>query len=96
MRMISSITVIAAALLVTSCDGAANPENVASANQSNCTIVDYGGGVLYFDCIGSNFGNALSQYRREHPTMRVESSHGNGNGGYGRDQGYFVIVSPAA
>lgn len=70
----------------------AESEPSSAGDPVAATIVDHGNGVLYFDHEGGAFGNALSAYLKEHPTQYVTAITGDGNGGYGRDRGYFVTV----
>ena len=80
------------AALLASCSGPADPANVDTS--AACLITDYQNGVLYFDCDKAAFANGLSNYRVANPGMEIISMTGNGNGAYGRDVGYFVVVSP--
>lgn len=77
------------ALLLVGCDPASNPANVG---EGTCAPVDYHNGVLYFPCATAAFANSLSHYRETHPDAEVISIAGNGNGSYGHDQGYFVVI----
>lgn len=85
-----AVAVLSATFSLAGCDSASNPKNVG---QGACSVVDYRNGVLYFPCTEDAFANSLSQYRESHSDLDVVSIAGNGNGTYGHDQGYFVVVT---
>lgn len=94
MEKFMRIVLVAAALLaLASCAPPANSQN-SVGNGSNCPIVDYGNGVYYFDCIEGSFADALSRFKAAEPNYEVTAMTADGNGGYGRDTGYFVSVEP--
>ncbi|MBI4991730.1 MAG: hypothetical protein HZB99_00740 [Candidatus Harrisonbacteria bacterium] len=78
-----------AVALLAACDAAKDPNNI---KKSGCTPLDYGNGVYYFPCIEANFANALSTFLKNFPMMEVSAMTGNGNGSYGHNMGYFVVV----
>jgi hypothetical protein len=67
-------------------------QTIAAESGPTCYIEDLGGGVLYFDCIGNNFGIALGKWAETHPELTIAAMTGDGNGTYGRDEGYFVVT----
>ncbi len=84
--------IVATSLLcigVAACDPAADTANVG---QGGCTPLDYRNGVFYFPCVESDFANSLSRFVAERPSLRTVTMTGNGNGGHGRDNGYFVLT----
>jgi hypothetical protein len=90
-----SIGVLVIALLVIvaviySCNPTANPSNVRPSGDISA-VVDYGHGVYYFPYKGQEFGNAISVFIGSRPEIEYIGSTGDGNGAYGRDQGYFVF-----
>ena len=41
--------------------------------EQECTLEDYGNGVLYFGCTQSNFATELSDYRKNNPDNKIIS-----------------------
>jgi hypothetical protein len=80
-------------LLLAGCGDASDPDNVGA---SSCAPVDYYNGVYYFPCHQADFGNALSSFIRSNPGMTVQAVTGDGTGGYGRDDGYFVVTKTSS
>lgn len=102
MHRVLAVCIVGVAAILASCVKAPNPgdpENIETRTASSvypnpCTPLSYGNDVLYFPCKGADFGNELSRYREQHPDLRIAAMTGDGNGGYGRDRGYFVTVEP--
>jgi hypothetical protein len=90
--------ILGVAFSLVGCDSglpANDPSSVGAQvkeRQTNCPIVDYGNGVMYFDCTKADFGNALSRYLGK--DLEVTSITGDGTTGYGEDLGYWVTVRP--
>ncbi|KKU50119.1 MAG: hypothetical protein UY47_C0004G0022 [Parcubacteria group bacterium GW2011_GWB1_49_7] len=92
--MMRLICVLFLAAILAACDLAANPKNiknVAAAEQESKDFLNYGNGVYYFPLTGANFGNALSKFLATHQCPANFSVAGSGTGGYGRDEGYWVV-----
>ncbi len=60
-------------------------------NRDACSIVNYGQGVLYFSCTRDMFARTLAKWREENPCA-ISAVTGNGTGGAGYDQGYFIFL----
>ena len=59
---------------------------------SECSPVDHGEGVWYFDCYGTTFADGLAQFRKTHPGLRITSV--SGLGGPSRPWAAVVITEP--
>jgi hypothetical protein len=70
MKKLFALCLLCAIAGCTKDKNASNPDNIGQ--PVTCAPVDYRNGVLYFPCVGSDFGNALSAYRGSHPNTRVE------------------------
>lgn len=73
------------------CSPSNNANDPKNVGISASAPVNYGNGVYYFPVTKANFANALSGFLRDHPEMKVSAIAGDGDHGYGIDQGYFVI-----
>lgn len=67
-------------------------EAVSQSSTEVCKIVDYGRGVLFFECNGDAFAQALSGYLGEH-IVRVDAiTPVPYPTSYNSFQGYIVVV----
>ena len=67
-------------------------QTVISDEDSLKYVLDYKNGVYYFPYIEKNFARSLSNFKEKNPELKIISMCGDGNGVYGRDSGYFVVV----
>ena len=67
------------------------PASASTSAASTCTVIDYGNGILYFNCQPYTFGAYLSEYRKNHSDTRIVSISNDGNNYFN----YFVITEPA-
>lgn len=81
--------VLLSLISLAACNPASDPKKVGT---SNCTQVDYRNGVYYFPCNEADFANGLSSFIEHHSDLEVIAATGDGTGGYGRDEGYFVVT----
>ena len=63
----------------------------AAIPESDIVIEDFGFGVYYFSVTEKYLPMALSRFVGSHTNLELVSMVGDGNGGYGRDQGYTVV-----
>lgn len=82
-------------LLITQCNDPASigPKPVKDSEfDVNITRpINYGNNVFYFPCIQKEFAMSLSQFLSD-STIEIEAMAGDGNGTYGCDLGYFVVI----
>ena len=71
------------------CVGNVNPPEPVS--NGTFKVTDYGNGIIYIACYGSDIGNAISEYRESHDTPKIEAIVGDAMGPYGTNTGYFII-----
>ena len=92
--MKNSIFVIVAVLvlLLSACGN--NPAKRTVASHTIVAPVSYGNGVYYFPCFGEKFAVSLSQFVSD--GSRIVAMTGDGNGVYGSDDGYFVVIDTTA
>lgn len=86
---VSRMVMIAALILSVACNQASDPENVGKPVAAG--VIDYGNGVYYFPCTEAKFGNALSQFIKQHDELELVAMTGDGNGTHGTDTGYFAV-----
>lgn len=86
---ISRMVMIVLLILSVACNRASDPENVGKPVATGA--IDYGNGVYYFPDTGAKFGNALSQFIKQHDDLELVAIAGDGNGSHGTDTGYFVV-----
>ncbi len=84
-----------ALLLSLACSPPPAAEMVSVTNGvSSAEVIDYGNGVYYLDASGMQFGNALSEFIKQHRrTLEVVAVAGDGSSRYG-DAGYFIVTRP--
>lgn len=58
--------------------------------EYHTTPRSYGSGVFYFPVAEERFSQSLAEWRKKN-TCDIVAVTGDGNGVYGRDQGYWVI-----
>ena len=89
-KLIIAIILITVVFFIAGCSIAQNPENVGKTNEIIMPI-DYGNGVYYFSCRAAKFGNSLSFFIKQNPSLKFAGMAGDGTGIYGLDIGYWVI-----
>lgn len=73
--------------------GFVNDPKRPEAAAVGCVPIPYGDNVVYIPCVGSQFGRALEKFTAENAAkMEVAAMAGDSRGGYGRDEGYWVVM----
>lgn len=89
--MRKAITVFLVMICMGACDNL--PSDLSSIEKAFIVMpTKYGDNVYYFEAIGADFGKSLQFFISSHPPLSIVTIAPDDTAGYGKTNGYFVVV----